>query len=94
MKRQGLIASYDIKNDALRNKIAKKLKDLGMKRVQGSVFWGEIPEIRVRQVESLATYAKGTDRMLVVPLCSSCLGKLSTHGDDPGPRGTREVETW
>lgn len=37
-----VLVIYDISNDKVRNKIAERLKDYGLQRVQYSAFWGQL----------------------------------------------------
>ncbi|MEM3372057.1 MAG: CRISPR-associated endonuclease Cas2, partial [Candidatus Korarchaeum sp.] len=42
---------YDISDDALRNRVAELLKDLGLARIQRSAFIGELSDQERRDLE-------------------------------------------
>ena len=48
-----VVVSYDIANTKMRNKLFEELKDLGLKPIQKSVFWGYLLPSQKRIVKLL-----------------------------------------
>ena len=64
-------AIYDISKNKIRSKVAKMCKDIGLYRVQKSVFLGklarnELDELAVRSLDSID---KTTDSVYIFPMC-------------------------
>jgi CRISPR-associated protein Cas2 len=83
---------YDISDDRTRLRLIEHLEYLGLNRIQFSVFQGTVPKARVPQIVagSRAICTDRQDRVLVVPLCASCVRRIvSIHNDreDPGRDG-------
>ena len=63
-----VLVCYDIENDKKRRKLYEELKDLGLRPVQKSVFWGYLLQSEKRVVKYLLKkYCdKSTDRGFMV----------------------------
>lgn len=96
---------YDITDDEIRESIAKKLLDYGMRRVQYSSFIGEMPRFRLNSllidlrnillrddVKHGDDHVKSDERrsILVYPLCDSCYSK-GLAIDRAGRNGIRYI---
>ncbi len=46
-----VLAIYDISNNRFRNRVSRKLKDFGLKRVQKSCFAGDLSQNRLEMLE-------------------------------------------
>ncbi len=79
---------YDISNDELRNKVSDFLKKKGLKRVQFSVFFGELNSSRLKDVEAgLRRYARMNregDRfnVLIIPVTETQFRQRIVIGED------------
>lgn len=64
-------AIYDITSDKTRNKVAKMCQNIGLYRVQKSVFLGNLSrnEMDELAVASLDTIDKTTDSVYIFPMC-------------------------
>ncbi|MEM0017933.1 MAG: CRISPR-associated endonuclease Cas2 [Candidatus Korarchaeum sp.] len=62
---------YDISDDALRNRVAELLKDLGLARIQRSAFIGELSDQERRDLEvRMVRLGLGErDRVDIFPIC-------------------------
>ncbi|OEG00198.1 CRISPR-associated endonuclease Cas2 [Vulcanibacillus modesticaldus] len=62
---------YDITDDKIRNKIAERLKDYGLKRVQYSAFWGKLNQNRREElmfrIQGLLSKTEGS--IILIPVC-------------------------
>lgn len=66
-KRFEIFVTYDIEKDKTRNKISKRLMYFGLKRIQYSVFWGDVSE---KDINEMKEYFKsieycGKDRVVI-----------------------------
>jgi len=62
-----VLVSYDIENNKNRTKLFKELKDLGLKPVQKSVFWGYVLKSEKRVIKELfETYCEEGDKAFVL----------------------------
>jgi len=62
-----VIVSYDIENNKQRKKLYDELKDIGLKPIQKSVFWGYLLISEKRVVRNLLQkYCKDSDRGFIV----------------------------
>lgn len=81
------VISYDISNDKLRGKVAKKLEGYG-RRIQYSVFECEIKKKAFRKLYAeLLTLMTGQEEegsIRVYTLCESCRQKAATIGKSEG----------
>ncbi len=73
---------YDISSDKIRNKIVKVTKNMGLIRVQKSVFLGTLNRT---QVDELALICKDaieetTDSVYIFPMCKDDFGKTRLIG--------------
>ena len=74
-----VVVFYDVRDDRLRTKIANKLLDVGMKRIQKSVFYGEIKDLDGLQSD-LRDMVK-TDSVVILELCKTCYERVKKIGD-------------
>ncbi len=78
------IAIYDISKDSLRNRVANKLLDYGMQRIQFSAFMGILSlsqrEQLTRELKEICNNANDNDSVFIVPICEVCLGKSTILG--------------
>lgn len=73
---------YDVTNDSTRNKIAKHLKQMGLYRVQKSVFLGTIERNRLDELELIITeiIVEDTDSVYIFPMCRADFSKVLLLG--------------
>jgi CRISPR-associated protein Cas2 len=73
---------YDISEDKARLKVADRCLDFGLRRVQKSVFLGEIPPNRVEEVIqfSVEILDPETDSVYVFPMCRDDFSKVRIVG--------------
>ncbi len=66
---------YDISSDRMRERLANRLFDYGLQRVQLSAFCGELnPHDRHALLKELPEFiGSERDRIYVVPLCERCV---------------------
>lgn len=77
---------YDIENNRIRTKIAKYLEEKGLKRVQKSVFFGDIDKRVYKQVHEVlteiqATY-ENTDSLMLVPVSEDEVKSMKLIGKE------------
>jgi CRISPR-associated protein Cas2 len=62
---------YDISDDKVRTRVAKRCLDFGLYRVQKSVFLGDLPSNRVEEVLlfSRELLDMDTDSVYIFPMC-------------------------
>lgn len=61
-----VIVAYDIEDSKNRTKLFKKLKDISLKPIQKSVFWGHLNKAEEDTVQRLLkTYCKKTDSAFI-----------------------------
>lgn len=77
---------YDIENDRLRKKIADKLLEEGLERIQYSVFIGPVSQIRKKALvqwlqERLQDMESPQDRMLILKVNPDHLSKMIILGE-------------
>lgn len=79
-----LLAIYDITDDRLRNRVARKCKDFGLARIQKSCFAGELTQNRLEMLriefenllkEEDQQHVNEYDAIYVLPLCETCFVK-------------------
>jgi CRISPR-associated protein Cas2 len=73
---------YDISKDAARTRIAKLCKKAGLKRIQKSVFFGNMTDFNI-QLLTNAIHNKinpSTDRFVVLPDDKSVFKRLKAFG--------------
>lgn len=65
---------YDISENKIRSKIAKKCKNYGMFRIQKSSFIGDLSKNRMEMlsIEIKDLKLKETDCIFIIPACKSC----------------------
>lgn len=75
-------AIYDISNDKVRNKIVKLCKNVGLYRVQKSVFLGDINsnDLDELSLESESLINKKSDSVYIFPMCKQDFDKVVLLG--------------
>lgn len=73
---------YDISKDRTRTKIADRCLDFGLRRVQKSVFLGEIPPNRVEEIVTFSAELLNldTDAVYIFPMCREDFDKVRIIG--------------
>ncbi|MGB9928999.1 MAG: CRISPR-associated endonuclease Cas2 [Methanosarcina sp.] len=77
---------YDITDNTLRNRVSEKCLDFGLYRFQKSVFFGELDQENMNnleeEIEQILDNEERTkeDSVLLSPVCTSCLGKRLVIG--------------
>ena len=72
---------YDISENSKRTKLADKLKDYGLIRIQKSVFIGELTEKDAKEAEKHLKDVSGYDAIHFITLCEKCYKKIKMLGD-------------
>ena len=78
---------YDISSDDIRTKLANRLFDYGLQRIQYSAFKGDL-DTHDRQVlvKELSNYIGGErDSIYVIPLCDRCARLCRILSQKPVP---------
>jgi CRISPR-associated protein Cas2 len=79
-----LLAIYDISDDKLRNRVARKCLDFGLARVQRSCFAGDLSVNRIEMLEiEIAKLLNDEERyeiskydaVYILPMCELCFVK-------------------
>lgn len=75
------VVSYDIENDRVRTRLAKKLKDFGP-RVQKSVFEADLSEEEFQRLLALLKEVplKSEDSIRLYRLCTACCNRITIWG--------------
>jgi len=78
---------YDISSDSIRTKLANRLFDYGLQRIQYSAFKGELnAHDREVLVKELHNYIGGKrDSIYVIPLCDRCARLCRIVSEKPTP---------
>ncbi len=85
-----IVITYDIQDDQLRNRISQLLLDVGLTRVQKSVFEGIMPEDQFRRLQTrLHKLINPPDSVRYYNLCNYCRGNITVQGADPSPSEDR-----
>ncbi|MEM8525401.1 MAG: CRISPR-associated endonuclease Cas2 [Bacteroidota bacterium] len=73
---------YDISNTKLRNKIAKYCKQIGLKRMQKSVFFGEtrLSLLRRFQKDSETMLQTDSDSIIILPTTQKGMKRILSIG--------------
>lgn len=73
---------YDISNNKVRSKVAERCLDMGLYRVQKSVFLGDLDSNRVDEVVlfSEELLSEATDSMYIFPMCRDDFDKCRIIG--------------
>jgi CRISPR-associated protein Cas2 len=80
------LVSYDVEHNRSRTKLADWLLDLGLERVQLSVFMGVISEADLRKITERILHLKGlqapeaTFEVMLLPLAEEHTRKVLWHG--------------
>jgi len=66
-----VLVIYDISDDKIRNKIAERLKDYGLHRIQYSAFWGKLNQnLREELMFRLSGLVEKTfGSIVMIPVC-------------------------
>jgi len=78
-----LFVTYDIEDDKLRTKISKRLLYFGLRRIQYSVFWGDVQE---KDIVEMKEFFKGLeygakDRVVMTEVNIEDLKKTTQYGE-------------
>jgi len=75
-------AIYDISDDKKRNRVAKACKNIGLYRVQKSVFLGDLNKNEIDELvlKSGDIIDKETDAVYIFPLCEDDFNKVRVLG--------------
>lgn len=86
MKKYVVIA-YDIEKDRKRREVSKLLEAWG-KRVNKSVFECFLSDTELKKLKAKLEkkVKKGTDSILLYPLCVTCIDKIERYGCPPPAR--------
>jgi len=78
-----IVVAYDVMDDRAREAFASKLMDLGLQRVQLSVFEATLPKNRVRDVWDLSEeFCREAGRSVkVFVVCSTCHRRVRSFGE-------------
>lgn len=78
-----ILVFYDISENKARNDLIKKLQHFGLKRLQKSVFIGELDlNSRLDLSEDFNLYLSSPkDSIILIPLCGSCRDSIFVEGD-------------
>jgi CRISPR-associated protein Cas2 len=73
---------YDISDDKVRNRVAKRCLGFGLYRVQKSVFLGDLPSNRVEEVLlfSRELLDMDTDSVYIFPMCREDFDRVRIVG--------------
>lgn len=73
---------YDIVEDRLRNKVAKKCKQFGLQRVQKSVFLGRLESNRFDELSEICREIidEDTDSVYLFPFCQEDFRRVQVLG--------------
>jgi len=76
---------YDISSNSLRDRLARRLFDYGLQRVQLSAFCGELNshdrEVLLKELPNFIGCER--DRIYVVPLCDRCVKLWKAVAEEP-----------
>jgi len=76
-----LVVSYDIADDKRRTRVAKKLKDFGV-RVQYSVFECILEQEKIDEMkQEVARLLDEEDSVKIYYLCEACKKKINSYGE-------------
>jgi CRISPR-associated protein Cas2 len=73
---------YDIVEDGVRNKVAKKCKKFGLQRVQKSVFLGKLENNRFDELGEICRdlIDEDTDSVYLFPFCQEDFRRINVLG--------------
>lgn len=74
---------YDISDNKSRNDLISRLRHFGLRRLQKSVFMGELDQnSRLDLAEDFETYLSSPkDSVAMIPICDSCRESILTEGN-------------
>ncbi len=83
LREKELFVTYDIEDDKLRTKISKRLLYFGLKRIQYSVFWGDMDE---KDISDMKDFFKGLeygekDRVVITEVSIEDSKKTTQYGE-------------
>ncbi len=87
---------YDISSDKARKKVSDACKNMGLYRVQKSVFLGDLNSNRVDEIVELSRELINpkTDSLYVMPMCKDDFSKVQILGQGfDGPLVTDDLLT-
>lgn len=77
---------YDIENNRLRTRLAKYLEQLGMRRIQLSVFMGRLDphlhDLLLTSLRELRQQYESDDSIILLPIAQGELDKMHIQGRD------------
>ncbi|WGI17155.1 CRISPR-associated endonuclease Cas2 [Methanonatronarchaeum sp. AMET-Sl] len=93
MKTTRTIISYDITKDQTRTKTAENLKYYGLKRIQYSVFEGELTNQDLKNLKKdlRKTKTKENDSIHIIYQCKRCKEKREIIGKKPDKTPHHEI---
>ncbi len=73
---------YDITSDGRRNKVAKACKNIGLYRVQKSVFLGNLNKNQIDEIKLISEEIMNTDvdSVYIFPMCDDDFKKVKLLG--------------
>ena len=88
-----IVVVYDISKNKPRTKLFKALKNIGLKNIQNSVFWGRVNEAEKRSIKRLfgEHLNKETDRAFILETKLSRQIKLAGYGYGDGSQFDEEL---
>jgi CRISPR-associated endonuclease Cas2 len=88
-----IIVVYDVSENKPRTKLFKALKNIGMRNIQNSVFWGRVNEAEKRSIRRLFNehLDKETDRAFILETKLSSQIKLTGYGYGDGTQFDEEL---
>lgn len=88
-----IIVVYDVSENKPRAKLFKALKNIGMRNIQNSVFWGRVNEAEKRSIRRLFSehLNKETDRAFILETKLSTQIKLTGYGYGDGSQFDEEL---
>lgn len=75
-----IIVLYDISDNKKRNQTSEQLKNYGLYRIGYSVFNGEIPKKKLKELEKTMKDLIEEDKMHIIELCNQCFEKIKLIG--------------
>lgn len=76
-----IIIFYDISDNKTRNTISSFLLNVGFKRIQKSVFFGELNKKEKEELIKKLNKTIKEDSLAIIEICSSCYEKIKKIGE-------------
>jgi CRISPR-associated endonuclease Cas2 len=90
-----VLLSYDLVDDNRRRHLARRLADMGLQRLQASVWCGWIPTVRIKELNAIAeTIGVPEDAIILLPVCKGCCERACSIYGKPLPEHPPETEVW